>query len=105
MQRDREFANYLDLEAHYHDRPSLWVEPIGGWGPGAVELIEIPSKDETDDNIVAMWVPNRTVKKGDVLDYSYRLLMRRSRPKLPVVIQLDLRYLLKALQQRLLVRG
>ena len=56
MQRDREFDHYLDVEAHYHQRPSLWVEPIGKWGKGAVELVEIPTDSETNDNVVAYWI-------------------------------------------------
>ena len=42
-QRDRDFNNYFDIEAHYHDRPSLWIEPQGEWGNGRVELVEIPT--------------------------------------------------------------
>ena len=38
-------------------RPSLRVEPAGDWGEGSVRLIEIPSRLEADDNIVAFWVP------------------------------------------------
>ena len=30
--------------------PGYWVEPIGGWGEGRVELVEIPTGDETHDN-------------------------------------------------------
>jgi glucans biosynthesis protein len=59
MQRDRVFENYQDLEASYHQRPGYWVEPIGQWGEGWVELVEIPTPDETHDNIVAYWQPNR----------------------------------------------
>src|SRR5438270_11164227 len=43
MQRKRSFAAYNDLEAHYELRPSLWIEPIGDWGEGAIRLIEIPT--------------------------------------------------------------
>ena len=83
MQRDREFSNYLDFETHYDSRPSFWVEPIGEWGSGAVELIEIPTEDETNDNIVAFWVPDQKVKKGDVLDFSYRLFAQLENPYRP----------------------
>ena len=40
MQRQIRFEDYYDLEARYDRRPSLWVEPIGDWGEGAVHLIE-----------------------------------------------------------------
>ena len=39
--------------------PALWVEPKGDWGAGAVQLVEIPTEDETHDNIVAYWRPDR----------------------------------------------
>jgi glucans biosynthesis protein len=32
LQRDRDFEHYQDLEANYHLRPSVWVEPVGAWG-------------------------------------------------------------------------
>ncbi|MEQ1719032.1 MAG: glucan biosynthesis protein, partial [Hyphomicrobium sp.] len=41
-QRDRTFHAFEDLEAHYERRPTVWVEPKGGWGEGVIELIEIP---------------------------------------------------------------
>ena len=73
MQRDRAFASYEDLEARYDLRPSLWVEPTSSWGPGRVELVQIPTPDETNDNIVAYWVPDEAPKAGESLAYSYRL--------------------------------
>ncbi|KAB2848065.1 MAG: glucan biosynthesis protein G, partial [Hyphomicrobiaceae bacterium] len=57
IQRDRRFLAYEDLEAHYERRPSLWVEPVGPWGHGTVELIEIPTDEEIHDNIAAFWRP------------------------------------------------
>ncbi|HEX2556007.1 MAG TPA: glucan biosynthesis protein G [Microvirga sp.] len=73
MQRDREFENYQDLEAYYHRRPSYWVEPIGPWGEGRVELVEIPTPDETNDNIVAYWEPARALEPGQETVLSYRM--------------------------------
>lgn len=73
MQRDRDFDHYLDAEAHYHHRPSLWVQPLGDWGKGRVELVEIPSDSETNDNIVAYWVPEKTPKAGQPIALRYRL--------------------------------
>ncbi|MEO9188938.1 MAG: glucan biosynthesis protein G [Acetobacteraceae bacterium] len=73
MQRKRAFADFEDLEAHYEKRPSLWVEPIGNWGRGAVELVEIPSAREVNDNIVTFWRPHDALKaKGEYL-INYRL--------------------------------
>jgi periplasmic glucans biosynthesis protein len=57
LQRDRDFVHYLDDGVFYERRPSVWVEPLDGWGEGAVHLVEIPTDDETMDNIVAYWCP------------------------------------------------
>lgn len=73
-QRDRDFETYQDAGAHYERRPSLRVEPSGDWGAGFVRLIEIPSRLEVDDNIVAFWVPSEPAKAGDSREYKYRLL-------------------------------
>lgn len=73
LQRDREFIHYDDLEAWYHQRPSLWVEPVGEWGKGAVRLIELPSPDETNDNIVACWVPAKLPPEGEPISFEYKL--------------------------------
>ena len=34
LQRDRRYTSYEDIEANYHKRPSVWVEPVGDWGRG-----------------------------------------------------------------------
>jgi len=73
MQRDRDFAHYQDDAVYYEKRPSLWIEPKGNWGAGAVQLVEIPTVDETFDNIVAFWNPATKPKAGDELLYSYRM--------------------------------
>ena len=83
MQRDRAFTSYEDLEARYELRPSLWVEPMSNWGPGRVELVQIPTPDETHDNIVAYWVPAEAPKAGSSLAFSYRLLALRSTDRRP----------------------
>ncbi len=73
MQRGRTLSDYQDLEAHYENRPSLWVEPIGDWGDGIVELVEIPTDREVNDNIVAFWRPRDPMKaKGEYI-LNYRL--------------------------------
>jgi glucans biosynthesis protein len=83
MQRDRDFSHYEDLEARYDLRPSAWVQPKGDWGPGRVELVEIPSPDETNDNIVAYWVPESSPAPGAPLDLEYRLLWQGKNMTLP----------------------
>lgn len=73
LQRDLNYDHYQDLDANYHRRPSVWVEPLGDWGKGIVNLIEISSRSETDDNIVAFWVPDNQPKIGEKFEISYKL--------------------------------
>ncbi|HXA14850.1 MAG TPA: glucan biosynthesis protein [Opitutaceae bacterium] len=73
VQRDRNFNDYQDLEASYQLRPSTWIEPVGKWGRGSVHLVELPTPDESNDNIVAFWVPEKLPPVGDPIDYEYRL--------------------------------
>lgn len=73
LQRERDFFAYEDLESHFEKRPSLWVEPIGDWGEGAVNLVEIPTKEEIHDNLVAFWRPKDPLKAKGEYNYTYRL--------------------------------
>jgi glucans biosynthesis protein len=73
LQRDRKFSSYEDLEANYHRRPSAWVEFIGQWGSGSVRLVELPTPDETNDNIVAFWAPDQLPAVGEPIEFEYRL--------------------------------
>ena len=73
MQRDRSPANYEDPEAQYERRPSAWIEPVGAWGAGRVELVQIPTPDETNDNIVAYWVPQNGAVPGKPFEFAYRI--------------------------------
>lgn len=73
MQRDRDFSHYQDLEARYERRPSAWVTPKGDWGAGRIELVQIPTPDETNDNVVAYWVPAQAPEPDKPLDLQYRL--------------------------------
>lgn len=77
MQRDRAFERYEDLEARYDLRPSGWIEPKGSWGPGRIELVEIPNPNETNDNIVAFWIPDTHPAPGSAHDFEYRVLWQR----------------------------
>lgn len=70
VQRDRDPASYQDLEARYAERPSARVTPRGDWGAGAVRLLEIATRLETDDNIGAFFVPDAP---GRSLRYGYRV--------------------------------
>lgn len=73
MQRSRKFSDFADLQAHYHKRPGLWVEPQGDWGQGSVVLVEIPTDREIYDNIVAYWRPTEDLQPGERYDFQYRL--------------------------------
>jgi glucans biosynthesis protein len=73
VQRSRKSINYQDLEAQYENRPSAWIEPTSEWGAGAVELIEIPSDKETNDNIIVLWRPKNPIPAGKPWHASYRI--------------------------------
>lgn len=73
MQRARAVGAFEDLAAHYEKRPSLWVEPIGDWGPGHVMLVEIPTDKEINDNIVAFWRPDAPLTAGQEHVFAYKL--------------------------------
>ena len=83
LQRDRAFAAYEDLEAHYQDRPSAWVVPQGDWGEGFVRLLELPAADEFGDNIVAFWEPKTPLAAGQSSEYAYELRWFNDDPALP----------------------
>lgn len=73
VQRERNFLDYQDLEAVYEKRPSLWVEPLGDWGEGAVVLVEIPSDREVNDNIAGFWRPKDKLAAKSEHILAYRL--------------------------------
>jgi glucans biosynthesis protein len=73
LQRDRDFDHFQDLETRQEKRPSAWVAPQGEWGPGHVELVEIPTDSERHDNIVAYWVPRRAEGSLAPLAIAYEL--------------------------------
>jgi glucans biosynthesis protein len=73
VQRSRDQGDFQDFDAQYERRPSSWVTPKGDWGPGAVELVEIPSGRESNDNIVAFWRPATVLTPGHPVQYAYRL--------------------------------
>ncbi|HET7314938.1 glucan biosynthesis protein [Salinisphaera sp.] len=71
MQRDRKFDDYEDLNYEYEKRPNAWVTPDSDWGKGHLELVEIPSDSEVNDNISLYWVPAEPVKGGQRLHFAY----------------------------------
>lgn len=81
LQREHRFEAYNDLESAFEKRPSLWTEPIGDWGEGSVELLEIPTKEEIHDNIVAFWTPKAPIALGREHNFIYRLSWGWDNPK------------------------
>lgn len=82
MQRDHKFANYQDLDDRYDLRPSVWIKPLSNWGKGKVELVQIPTPDETNDNIVAYWRPDKQPEVGKPLDFNYRMIVTKDEQRL-----------------------
>lgn len=72
VQRDRDYATFQDDEQHWERRPTLWIEPLGDWGEGVVQLIEIPSDNEINDNILAYWRPRTPIAAGSEASLAYR---------------------------------
>jgi periplasmic glucans biosynthesis protein len=85
VQRSRRVSDYHDLEAHYEQRPSVWIEPTSDWGAGAVQLFEIPTNNETNDNVVAFWRPTTVIAEGKPYHLSYRMRWNKQ-PKLTPVL-------------------
>ena len=85
LMRDRNFDHYQDLGAHNENRPTLWVEPIGTWDAGRIHLVELPTKNEYMDNIVAFWEPGQKAGAEARFDLQYRLTWLRDSPQLSPV--------------------
>jgi glucans biosynthesis protein len=83
LQRDRIFDHYQDDDQHWESRPSLWIEPIGDWGAGGVQLVEIPNDSESNDNIIAYWRPQQALAAGGEMTFAYRQFWCWSPPVRP----------------------
>ncbi|MFA5676886.1 MAG: glucan biosynthesis protein G [Pseudomonas sp.] len=73
LQRDADFHSYMDAEAGYGTRPSAWIEPQGEWGKGHVVLTQLPTPDETNDNIVVFWTPEAPLQSQQAHHYDYKV--------------------------------
>ena len=80
LQRDRQFQNYEDLETRHELRPNAWVTPTSNWGKGSVKLVEIPSRKETNDNVVSYWIPRAAPAAGQPLEITYRISFQSNDP-------------------------
>jgi len=83
VQRDRDFDHYQDLETVAQRRPSVWIMPRNDWGAGRVELVEIPTNDDTNDNQVAYWVPEKSPKPGEPAHFAYTMYWYSDDPSRP----------------------
>jgi glucans biosynthesis protein len=73
IQRDRDATHYQDIQSRFELRPSYWIEPLGDWGKGGVELVEIPTDEEIHDNVVAYWVPEAPIQPHKTIPFAYLL--------------------------------
>ncbi|MFH1499525.1 MAG: glucan biosynthesis protein [Verrucomicrobiota bacterium] len=74
MQRDRDPAHYQDLDMPYHQKSSVWIEPIGRWGAGSVRLIELPNPQGADRNVIAFWTPAAQPDISRPVSIAYRVI-------------------------------
>ncbi|MBY0613256.1 MAG: glucan biosynthesis protein, partial [Beijerinckiaceae bacterium] len=72
VQRDRDFEDFQDDDQRYQIRPSCWVEPIGEWGKGAIQLVEIPIEADVNQNIVSYWRPRATLASNEEAIFNFR---------------------------------
>ncbi len=72
LQRERNFNLLQDDDQRWELRPSLWIEPINDWGEGSVQLIEVPSDSEFNDNILCFWRPKAVLQAGAEAAFAYR---------------------------------
>ncbi len=85
VQRDRNFQTYNDDNLHYELKPTLWTEPLGEWGQGGVQLIEIPTEADVNQNIVTFWRPKAPLNPGQELSLAYRQFWGWNVPEPPNV--------------------
>lgn len=88
LQRRRGDAAFADAEARYGDRPSLWVEPLGDWGPGMLRLLELPARDEYHDTIACAWQTAAPVPAGRPFSAAWRLRWADDAPARPGLARL-----------------
>lgn len=72
VQRERDPAAFQDDDQRFELRPSVWMEPLGDWGAGSVQLIEIPNDSEPNKNIIMYWRPKQPLAAGSETSVSYR---------------------------------
>jgi glucans biosynthesis protein len=83
IQRDRDFARFLDDDQLWNRRPSVWIEPLGEWGRGSVTLAEIPADSQVNQNIVAYYRPREPLAAGSETNFAYRQFWCWTPPERP----------------------
>ena len=83
LQRDRAYEVFQDDDQRFERRPSLWIEPLGDWGQGSVQLLEIPTDAEINDNILAYWRPKAPMSANTEVSFAYRQYWCWSPPERP----------------------
>ena len=83
LQRERDLDAFRDDEQHFERRPSLWIEPIGEWGAGMVQLFEIPTQGEVNQNAIAYWRPKDGLAAGVETPFAYRQFWCWTPPERP----------------------
>ncbi len=83
LQRERSYAAFQDDDQRFERRPSLWIEPLGDWGQGSVQLLEIPTEAEINDNILAYWRPKAAMTAGSEVAFAYRQYWGWNSPERP----------------------
>lgn len=82
MQRNHDFDAYQDIDDRYDQRPSVWIEPTNTWGAGKLELLQIPSPNETNENVITLWQPQTPPTVGQRYDYNYRMTFTTNESRL-----------------------
>lgn len=89
IQRDMNFDHFQDLEARYDKRPSVWISPKSDWGPGHIELLQIPTENEFNDNIGAYWVIDKSFEPGQSFEYDYTMKWHAGNRKRSVLASIE----------------
>lgn len=87
IQRKRNLDDYADVEADYHHRPNVWIEPRSDWGAGNLSLVEIPTVNEYNDNVVVFWKPSEAWQQGKSYNISYDMRWSLLAPAMPAVVK------------------
>jgi periplasmic glucans biosynthesis protein len=83
LQRERAYEAFQDDDQRFERRPSLWIEPLSDWGQGSVQLLEIPTDAEINDNILAYWRPKNPMAAGSEVAIAYRQYWGWNSPERP----------------------